>query len=44
MKAHYVAERSEIAARYAEREIVGQPKYRQPCDRTFTLWRRGAGG
>jgi hypothetical protein len=39
VKARYRAERSEIAARYAEWEIIGEPEMRRPLGGAFTPWR-----
>jgi len=41
VKARYVAERHEIAARYAEWEIIGSPEIRDvdPNERYFTPWK-----
>ena len=41
VKARYVAERHEIAARYAEWEIIGPPEIRDvdPDARYFTPWK-----
>ena len=39
VRARYVAERREIAARYAKWEIVGEPEVRRPTGAAFTPWR-----
>jgi hypothetical protein len=39
VKARYVAERSELEARYAEWEINGEPEYRRRTDGWFSPWR-----
>lgn len=39
VRASYVAERHEIAARYREWEIVGAPEMRRLHGRTFGPWR-----
>jgi hypothetical protein len=46
VKARYVAERHEIAARYVEWEIIGPPEIRDvdPDAAYFTPWRRPAAG
>jgi hypothetical protein len=43
MRARYVAERREIAARYAEWEIIGPPEIRhvEPSAAYFNPWRNG---
>ena len=38
-RARYKAERHEIAARYAEWEIIGPPEIRQPTGASFNPWR-----
>jgi hypothetical protein len=42
VKARYLAERHEIAARYKEREIIGPPEIRgvDPDARSFSPWPR----
>ncbi len=42
VRARYVAERHEIAARYAEWEIAGPPEYRTPVAAMFSPWRSKA--
>ena len=39
VRARYVAERHEIAARYREWEIIGPPELRRPLAAAFTPWR-----
>jgi len=39
VRARYVAERHEIAARYAVWEIVGEPEYRRPVGAAFSPWK-----
>jgi hypothetical protein len=39
VRARYLAERHEIAARYSEWEIIGQPEVRRPRDGWFNPWR-----
>ena len=39
IKARYVAERHEIAARYTEWEIIGAPELRRLGGRMFNPWR-----
>ena len=39
VKARYVAERSEIAARYGEWGIVREPELRRPLGTSFSPWR-----
>jgi len=39
VKARYKAERSELIARYAEWEIIGEPEVRRPQKGTFSPWR-----
>ena len=38
-RARYKAERNEIAARYAEWEIIGPPEIRHPIGAAFSPWR-----
>ena len=39
VRARYVAERHEIAARYAVWEITGPPELRQPSGGAFSPWK-----
>jgi len=39
VRARYVAERHEIAARYAEWEIIGSPELRRPHGGAFSPWK-----
>jgi hypothetical protein len=38
VKARYVAEHCEIAARYSEWEIIGSPEFRRPLGAGFAPW------
>ena len=38
IRARYVAERREIAERYAQWEIIGEPEVRRVSTDTFTPW------
>ena len=37
-RARYLAERHEIAARYADWEIIGPPEIRRPIETAFSPW------
>ena len=39
VRARYVAERHEIAARYVAWEITGEPEYRRPIGAAFSPWK-----
>ncbi len=39
VKGRYKAERHELVARYAEREIIGEPEVRPQQDGAFSPWR-----
>jgi hypothetical protein len=39
VRARYLAERHEIAARYAEWEIIGPPELRRPSSAAFSPWK-----